>query len=123
MKRILCLVFASVAVLGTAGPVLAGSAAKYEAHTDVSWYRDEGFQGINVWVYRVDSYGDRARLRFIKVCLQRDDGDGFANRSCKKTDEDGNVSWLLYPDYDYRIFVPATAYHYEGYSDSFYSGS
>jgi len=117
MRKILGMVLAGVMVGGFASP--AEAQTKYDAYTRVDFFAGDENPGIHVWVYRQDSQGDLHGLRYIKVCLQRASGNSYVNRSCKKTDSGGTVTWLLYSGYEYRIYVPPTAYHYPSTSESF----
>lgn len=117
MRKILGLALAAVMVVGLASP--AEAQRKYDAYTEVDFFAGGEYPGINVWVFRHDSQGDLRGLRYIKVCLQRNSGSSYATRSCKKTDSGGTVSWLLYTGYEYRIYVPQTAYHFPHTSESF----
>jgi hypothetical protein len=113
MRKILGLVLAGMMVVGLAGP--AEAQTKYNAYVEVNSFTGDENPGIDVWEYRQDSQGDLHGLRYIKVCLQRFSGNSYATRSCKKTNSEGRVTWLLFTGYEYRIYVPPTAYHNPNY--------
>jgi hypothetical protein len=113
MRKILGLALAGMLVVGLTGP--AEAQAKYEAYIDVESFQGGEYPGIHVLVYKEDSQGDQSGLRYIKVCLQRFSGNSYATRSCKKTNSEGRVTWLLFTGYEYRIYVPPTAYHNPNY--------
>jgi hypothetical protein len=117
MRRISAFVLAGAMIIGLASP--AEAQTKYKAYTRVYPFQGSRYPGIDVWVYRRNAQGIPAGLRYIKVCLQRESGNSYTTRSCKKTSSDGGVSWLLYAGYRYRIYVPPTAYHYARHSGSF----
>jgi hypothetical protein len=118
MRKMLGLALAGTMVFGLASPVGAQT-KKYDAYTRVYPFKEKGYPGIDVWVYRRIAQNIPAGLRYIKVCLQRKSGTSYVTRSCKKTNADGGVTWLLYAKHRYRIYVPPTAYHHAHYSGSF----
>jgi hypothetical protein len=118
MRKTLGLALAGMMVVGFADPVQAQT--KYEAYIEVNSFQGNEYPGINVWVYKQDSQGETSGLRYIKVCLLRATENSFETRSCKKTNSSGEVTWLLYPGYEYQIYVPPTAYHFASNSEPFY---
>jgi hypothetical protein len=113
-ESVLAAVLAATPLAGSVRqPMSNSAAAKY--HVQMGIFEDSSH---DMWAYarRADT---GKFLKHISVCLQRKDNGRWHTRSCHKTSSMGRVEWILYPHKTYRLYIPATAYHYAKYTGTF----
>ncbi|GAA3235591.1 hypothetical protein [Actinocorallia longicatena] len=112
------LMMAAVMAVAPVGAAGAEAGGKYYVYEDLSLggYSDT-VDSLDVTVHRADT---GKTLRYIEVCLQRQEDDHVSTRSCHKTDAWGHTNWKIYQGRLYRIHVTATQYHHPDYSEWFW---